>query len=96
MQTISMSKPMKKMLLGVGILFASIFIYKAFSSMMLHHYLANQNHLVTVSATTVGFSDWDPQIKAVGSLRAIKGVNVTTSLAGMVKNIYLAPGANVK
>jgi membrane fusion protein, multidrug efflux system len=96
MQTISMSKPMKKMLLGVGILFASIFIYKAFSSMMLHHYLANQNHLVTVSATTVGFSDWDPQIKAVGSLRAIKGVNVTTSLAGMVKNIYFAPGANVK
>ncbi len=44
----------------------------------------------------VDYSLWQPQLKAVGSLRAEVGVNVTTELAGMVQTIYFTPGAEVE
>jgi membrane fusion protein (multidrug efflux system) len=51
---------------------------------------------VTVSAMDVKFSDWQSELKASGSTRAVLGVNVTTELAGMVKTIYFVPGSYVK
>jgi membrane fusion protein (multidrug efflux system) len=44
----------------------------------------------------VGYSDWQPKLKASGSLRAIRGVSVTTELAGLVTKIMFTPGATVK
>ncbi len=39
----------------------------------------------TVSTTTAEYSEWQPQVQAVGSLRAIHGVEVTTEVAGLVR-----------
>lgn len=92
-----MTKPMKIMLISVGVLFGAIFGYHAFANFMMKRYFAaNQDPVQTVSTMKVGYSDWQPTVKASGSLRAVKGVNVTTELAGMVQTIQFTPGANVK
>jgi len=91
-----MKKPMILMLLGVSILFGGIFAYKAFISAATKKYFASLSKRVTVSTMRVGYSDWQPSLTAVGSLRAIRGVNVTTELAAMVQTIYFTPGAYVK
>lgn len=46
---------------------------------------------VTVSTMKVEASLWQPTLKAVGSLRAVLGINVTTELAGMVQKSILNP-----
>lgn len=51
---------------------------------------------VTVSAMTVTSQPWQTEIKAVGSLRAVTGVNVTTELQGMIQEIYFKPGSMVE
>ena len=91
-----MKRRMKIMLICVGILFGGIFIYKIFMGLMLKYFLANQSQVVTVSAMKVEYEPWHPKLKASGSLRAIRGVNVTTELAGMVQTIYFTPGAVVE
>lgn len=93
----NLSKPMKIMLLVLGILFGGIFCYKAFMVIMRNMYFAaNKTPTVTVSTTVAGYASWQPKLKAVGSLRAITGVSVTTELAGMVTKIYFTPGAVVE
>ncbi len=89
-------KRMKIMLVGLGLLFGAIFIYKLIGNLMLKYFMSHQSQVVTVSAMKVGYESWQPKLAASGSLRAIHGVNVTTELAGMVQTIYFKPGADVK
>jgi membrane fusion protein, multidrug efflux system len=91
-----MSKQMKYMLLIVGILFGAIFAYKAFQNFMMRKMLSQGAPTITVSAMQAQLSDWEPQYKVTGSLRTIKGVNVTTELPGMIREIVFTPGAFVK
>lgn len=91
----SMIGPLTLMLICFGIIFGAIFISKAiYESIAIRNYKARPN-IVTVSAMKLVYSFWQPKIRASGSVRAIKGVNVTTELAGMVSNIYFIPGAFV-
>ncbi|ARB94075.1 efflux RND transporter periplasmic adaptor subunit [Legionella longbeachae] len=97
MKEIFLKKQMIIMLIAVGILFGLIFGWKGFSSYMLKKYLSQmQAPAVTVSTMKVEASLWQPTLKAVGSLRAVLGVNVTTELAGMVQKIYFKPGSAVQ
>lgn len=91
-----MQRRMKVMLISVGILFGSIFLYKAIVGFIIQRSMANASKVVTVSAMKIDSSSWQPQLTVSGSLRAIRGVNVTTELAGMVQTIYFQPGARVK
>lgn len=50
----------------------------------------------TVSTATAAYSEWQPQVEAVGSLRAIRGVQVTTEVAGLVRRIDFKSGSNAK
>jgi membrane fusion protein (multidrug efflux system) len=50
----------------------------------------------TVSTATAQYSDWQPQVQAVGSLRAIHGVEVTTEVAGLVRTIAFKSGADAR
>jgi len=64
---------------------------------MMMRYMAKMGApAVTVSTIKTTYSSWQSNLKAVGSVRAIMGVNVTTSLAGLVQSIYFTPGAYVK
>ena len=90
-----MHKRMKIMLLVVGILFGSIILYKVMVGVIIKHAMAKQSKVITVSAMTVDYSVWQTKLTSTGSVRAIRGVNVTTELAGMVEEIYFKPGARV-
>ncbi|MBX3709146.1 MAG: efflux RND transporter periplasmic adaptor subunit [Gammaproteobacteria bacterium] len=92
-----MKKRMTIMLILVGVLFGGIFGWKIFTGFMMKRYVATMRApVMTVSTMKVGTASWLSHLKAVGSLRAIVGVNVTTELAGMVQKIYFTPGAVVK
>ncbi|MBS0359584.1 MAG: efflux RND transporter periplasmic adaptor subunit [Proteobacteria bacterium] len=91
-----MKKNMLIMLICVGILFGGIFLYKFIGGLMFKKFMQeNQSPAVTVSAMKIGYSSWHPLVKASGSSRAIRGVDVTTELAGLVKTIYFTPGTSV-
>ncbi len=88
---------MKIMLLIVGILFGAIFLWKGVKSLMIKHYFAtHQNPSVTVSTGKAVMTTWSSKMSAVGSSRAIVGVNVTAQLGGMIQKIYFTPGALVE
>lgn len=91
-----MKKPMVVMLISVTIVFGSIFAYKTFVSHMTKKFFASLTKIVSVSTMRVTYTQWQSKLTAVGSLRAIRGVNVTTELAAMVQKIYFMPGAYVK
>ena len=94
---ITMTKPMRIMLICVGILFGTIILVKGVKFFLFKRYMAaNQSPVITVSAMKAGYSLWNPELKASSSTRAIRGVSVTTELAGMVQTIYFKPGAIVK
>lgn len=50
----------------------------------------------TVTATTAAYSDWQPQISAVGSVRAVRGVDITTEVTGLVRSVDFRSGADAK
>jgi len=88
---------MRKMLIGVTILFGLILAYKVFMHFMIAHFIAaNKNPKVTVSTMKAVYSDWQPKVESTGTMRAVQGVNVTTDLAGLVQTIYFKPGAVVR
>lgn len=85
------------MLVFVGALFGLIFIFKMFQVIMMKHFTNDhKTPVVTISAMTAQTSQWEPQLKATGSLRTVKGVQVTTELAGMVRTINFTPGSFVQ
>jgi membrane fusion protein (multidrug efflux system) len=50
----------------------------------------------TVSAMKAEYQVWQPQLNAVGTLRAVRGVDVTTEVAGLVRSINFKSGDEVK
>jgi len=93
-----MARRMIIMLIGVGLLFGLIFGYQFFKSFMMKKYMAEAGASATVTVSTMKASSeaWQNRIRAAGSLRAVRGVDVTTELAGLVRTIQFTPGANVK
>jgi membrane fusion protein (multidrug efflux system) len=92
-----MTKRMLIMLAAVGILFGGIFGYKAFKAHMMNKYMAaGQVPPVAVTTVRAEYLPWQPQLKAVGSLRAARGVDVTSEIAGLVRTIHFKSGDEVK
>lgn len=50
----------------------------------------------TVSATTAKKADWTAQLEAVGSLRAVRGADLSLQVAGVVTKIHFKSGEQVK
>ncbi len=50
----------------------------------------------TVTATKVSSQDWQPTLAAVGSVVPVRGVDVTTEIAGLVREIHFKSGQDVK
>ena len=88
-----MIKRMVIMLMAVGLLFGGIFAYHAYNSHMQKKSMAAfRPPPVTVSAIKARYLSWQPQIKAVGSLRAVRGVDVTSEISGLVSRVYFISG----
>jgi membrane fusion protein, multidrug efflux system len=50
----------------------------------------------TVSTAMAAFSDWQPEVTSVGSMRAYRGVDVTTEVAGLVRTLNFKSGEDAK
>lgn len=57
---------------------------------------ANGAPAQTVTAATAAYSDWQPEISAVGSVRAMRGVDVTTEVTGLVRSVDFHSGDDAK
>ncbi len=92
-----MTKKMVIMLVVVGVIFGSVFGYQAFQSYMMKKYMAaGGSPEVTVSTAIATLQEWQPQISATGSLRAVRGVDVATEVAGLVQSVQIKSGEAVK
>lgn len=90
-------KTMRNMLIILIIFFGIIFIYKTVMGYFIMQYIKKSSQFaVTVSAMEVKYQEWLPELKSSGSLRAVKGVTVTTEIAGLVRKINFQPGNNVQ
>jgi membrane fusion protein (multidrug efflux system) len=50
----------------------------------------------TVSTIKAGFQDWQQEIKAVGTLRAINGADLSSEVSGIVEEVSFDSGADVE
>ena len=92
-----MTKRMVIMLVLAGLVFGGIFGFEAFKARMIKKYMSSMgNTPQTVSTITAAYQDWLPQLEAVGSLRAINGVEVSPEVSGTVSALNFLQGQDVK
>lgn len=92
-----MTKRMTIMLICVCVLLGALVGFNLFRAHMIKKFMAsNAAPPATVTAAVAGFQTWQPQLAAVGSLRAVRGVDVTTEVAGLVREITFNSGQDVK
>lgn len=90
------SKRMIIMLISVAVVFAAIVGYQAFVAHMMKKFLSsNAQPPATVTAMQVERETWLLQRSAVGTLRAIQGVNISVEAPGIVKKIHFKSGDSV-
>jgi membrane fusion protein (multidrug efflux system) len=92
-----MKKRMIIMLVAVAVLLGGLVGFNFFKGYMMQKYMASAPiPASTVSATKVEYQQWQPQLTAVGTLRAVRGVDVTSEVAGLVRSIEFKSGDEVK
>ncbi|AKJ67648.1 RND transporter [Pandoraea thiooxydans] len=92
-----MKKRMAIMLICVLVLLGALVGFNLFKAAMIKKFMAaNSAPPVTVSSMKASYQTWQPQLSAVGGLRAVRGVNVTTEIAGLVREVHIKSGSHVK
>ncbi|HEX3505115.1 MAG TPA: efflux RND transporter periplasmic adaptor subunit [Xanthobacteraceae bacterium] len=92
-----MTKRMVIMLIGVAVVLGGVFGFGAFKQVMIKKFMAAMAvQTQTVSATRAALSQWQPQIEAVGSLRALNGADLSLEVSGVVGSIAFKSGDDVK
>jgi membrane fusion protein, multidrug efflux system len=92
-----MTKRMVIMLVAVAIVFGGIFGFQAFKAAMIKKFMsAMGSPPQTVSTTKAAPSEWLPTIQAVGSLRAVKGADLSLEVSGVVDTISFNSGDDVE
>lgn len=92
-----LNKRMLWMLLGCFVLFGGIFGFKFFMSHMINQAMDNMAlPPATVTSATAEMQNWRETISAVGTLRAVNGVEITTEAQGVVSAIHFKSGQHVE
>ncbi len=92
-----MFKRMVVMLVLIGGLFAGVVAYQQFVAEMMKGFLAaNANPPATVTAMVVEHQQWQPQLKAIGTLRAVQGVSIKSEVTGVVEAIHFQSGQSIQ
>jgi membrane fusion protein (multidrug efflux system) len=82
---------------AVLVLFAIIAGIKTITIMgMIAQAKKNASPPQTVTVTVARYSDWQPEVTAVASVRAVHGVNITTEVTGLVRSIDFRSGDDAK
>lgn len=91
-----MIKRMIIMLVAVGIILGGFFAFQNFKAHMIQQVMAAMaNPPQTVSTTTAETQEWQPQVEAVGSLRAVNGADLSLEVSGIVDQIDFKSGDDV-
>ncbi|MGP0089263.1 MAG: efflux RND transporter periplasmic adaptor subunit [Xanthobacteraceae bacterium] len=91
-----MTKRMVIMLIAVGLVFGGIFGFQAFKGAMIKKFMSQMGAPPqTVSTAIAGTQEWQPRIEAVGSLRALKGSDLSLEVSGVVDSITFNSGDDV-
>ena len=92
-----MIKRMLIMLVLVGAVLGGLFGFKVFVGGKIKEAMAGLASMPqTVSSTTATSSDWQPKIDAVGSLRAVRGADLSLEVPGGVEEITFNSGDEVQ
>ncbi|HKD28569.1 MAG TPA: efflux RND transporter periplasmic adaptor subunit [Xanthobacteraceae bacterium] len=91
-----MTKRMIIMLIAVGVVFGGVFGFQIFKNTMIKKFMSSMPQPPqTVSTVTAATEDWQPQIEAVGSLRAVNGSDLAFEVSGIVKELHFKSGDDV-
>jgi membrane fusion protein (multidrug efflux system) len=91
--SVVLRKRLTIVLIAACVLLAALVGFNIFKQHMVTQIrLKNSAPPQTVTTTIARSSDWQPEISAVGSLRAVHGVDVTTEVTGLVRKLYFNSG----
>lgn len=92
-----MIKRMLIMLVLVGAVLGGLFGFKVFVNGKIKEAMAGMANMPqTISATKAASSEWQPTIDAVGSLRAMRGADLSLEVPGVVEEILFQSGDEVQ
>jgi membrane fusion protein (multidrug efflux system) len=92
-----MTKRMIIMLIAVGIVLGLTFGFQTFKAHMIKQVMAKlANPPQTVSTITAGEQEWQPQVSAIGTLRAENGAALSLQQPGIVGQIDFKSGDDVQ
>lgn len=88
----------KRMLIMLGCVLVLIAVIAFGKYLQIQKLIASQPKpgLITVTTTKAAVSEWQPQLSSVGTVTAFRGVDVTSEIAGLVREIKFKSGQNVK
>ncbi|MDD3181632.1 MAG: efflux RND transporter periplasmic adaptor subunit [Alphaproteobacteria bacterium] len=91
-----MIKRMIIMLFLCALVLGGLFGFKMYGKkMMMAHMAGMANPVHTVSTINAKPTDWQNEIKAVGTLRAAKGSDISAEVVGTVEHIFMESGQDV-
>ncbi len=92
-----MIRRMIVMLVLIGAVLGGYFYFQQFKAKMIHGFLASMaNPPQTVSTVTATTQTWQPEVQAVGSLRAENGATLSLEVGGVVDRIDFKSGDDVQ
>ncbi len=92
-----LAKRMIIMLIAVAVLLGGIVGFNLFKGYMMKKYMGSAPRpSATVTAMKADYQVWQPALNAVGTLRAVRGVDVTTEVAGLVRSVEFRSGDEVR
>ncbi len=88
----------KRMLIMIGGILVLVLILAGGFALHIKKLIASspKPYPQTVTATKVASQDWQPTLAAVGSVVPVRGVDVTTEISGLVREIHFKSGQDVK
>jgi membrane fusion protein, multidrug efflux system len=85
------------MLCGVFLLLGLIFGFNQLKTFMIKYFISGMGlPPATVSTMVIATSEWQPKLTSVGNVRAYRGVELSTEVAGLVASVPIKSGQDVK
>ena len=92
-----MKTRMTFMAIALLLVFGLIFGFIGYKNLMIKQFLADLTlPPVTVATVTASEDEWASYLKAVGTMKAVSGVDIATETEGVVKKIFFSSGQQVK
>ena len=90
----------RRVLIAIGAVVALIVLIAGIKAISIYRMIqqakAAGTPAQTVTAMKATYSDWQPEISAVGSVRAVRGVDITTEVTGLVRSVDFRSGDDAR